>query len=67
MVSYNYDDIAKKTSDVYHLSEFNLNFDTLDRDRIIEKLKKLKHIHLIPEIKWKEIDTSMQKPLDIST
>lgn len=67
MISYNYDDIAKNKSDVYHLSKFNLTFDTLERDSIIKKFRRLEGIHVIPKIKWEEIDTSKQKPLDIRT
>ena len=65
MVSYNYDDIAEKKSDVYYLSKYKLNFDTLEHDQIIEKFKNLEHIHFIPEITWEKVDPKLQKPLDL--
>ena len=64
-ISYNYDDIARKKSDVYYLSNFDLEFDLLDRDSVLEKIKNYEHIHLIPKISWTEIDTGLQQPLTI--
>ena len=64
-VSYNYDDIARKKSDVYYLSNFDLEFDLLDRNGVLEKIKNYEHIHLIPKISWTEIDTGLQQPLNI--
>lgn len=66
MVSYNYDDVAEKKFDVYHLSEFKLKFDTLDNGEIIEKFKNQEHIHFIPEILWDEVDPKIQQSLDLS-
>ena len=65
MISYNYDDIAEKKFDVYYLSKYKLDFDTLDHDQIIEKFKNLEHIHFIPEITWENVDPKLQKPLDL--
>tara|TARA_B100000902_G_scaffold146727_1_gene143797 strand:- start:652 stop:2694 length:2043 start_codon:yes stop_codon:yes gene_type:complete len=65
-ISYNYDDIAGKKSDVYYLSNFDLKFDLLDRDSVLEKLKHHEHLHLIPEISWTEIDAGLQQPLHIA-
>jgi len=64
-ISYNYDDIARKKSDIYYLSNFDLEFDLLDRNSILEKIKNYEHIHLIPKISWTEIDSGLQQPLNI--
>jgi hypothetical protein len=64
MISYNYDDIAEKKSDIYHLSKFTLDFDTLDYNKIVEKFRNLDHINYIPTINWEDVDPEVQKPLD---
>jgi len=63
MISYNYDDIAEKKFDIYHLSKFKLEFDTLDQQEIIKKFRNLDYINYIPTIKWEEVDPTQQKPL----
>ena len=65
IVSYNYDDIALKKSDICYLSKWQVKFDTLDLSAIIEKFKYLKPIHYIPELICEEIDPSLQKPLEL--
>jgi len=64
MISYNYDDIAEKKSDIYHLSKFTLDFDTLDYNKIVEKFRNLDHINYIPTINWEDVDPEVQKPLE---
>ena len=64
MISYNYDDIAEKKSDTYHLSKFTLDFDTLDYNKIIQKFRNLDHINYIPTINWEDVDPEVQKPLN---
>ena len=64
-VTYNYDDIANKKFDVYYLSKFKLEFDTLARDQMIEKFRNLEQVNPIPEITFEEADPTLQQPLDI--
>lgn len=65
-VSYNYEDIANKTSDVYYLSRFVFKFDELDTYKIYNKIKNLEQIHHIPNISVFEVDATIQKPLSVS-
>ena len=65
-VSYNYDDVAKKKSETYYLSNFTLNFDTLDRNNIIQKFRRRESLHFIPDIIFDDVVPEIQKPLNLT-
>lgn len=66
-ISYNYDDVAEKKSETYYLSKFTLEFDTLEREKIIEKFHRRQSLHYIPNIKYEDVLPGTQKPLELST
>ena len=61
--TYNFDDVANKKGDAYYLSNFTLEWETLDKKQVLQKYKDLKQPRFIPEWQWKDVDPSKQKPL----
>jgi hypothetical protein len=64
-VTYNYDDVARLKQKTYWLSEFDLHFETIDKDKIMDKIRNRQHWSVIPRWEWQDVHPTYQKPLVI--